>query len=178
MYLLYKAISPNGRIYIGVTNNFKRRMKEHLSSKYPFGHAIRKYGRRNFTYEFEQFDTVEQALEREAQLVGIEEVKSKKYYNVTVGGILSNVLLFDNPMKKDEVIKNHPNIWSTENNPMNNPISKQKMIESQNRKRVSISGIIYEGVREAARRLNTYRQLVVYRLKSNNFPDWYYVNTG
>ena len=52
MYLIYKATSPSGRIYIGVTNNFKRRMKEHMSSPYPFGHAVRKYGRQNFTYEF------------------------------------------------------------------------------------------------------------------------------
>ena len=86
-YLLYKATSPSNRIYIGVTNNFKRRMKEHLSSKYPFGEALRKYGRHNFTYEFEEFDCVEDVLSREAELVTEEQVKDKKYYNVAVGGV-------------------------------------------------------------------------------------------
>lgn len=107
MYLIYKATSPSGRIYIGVTNNFKRRMKEHMSSPYPFGHAVRKYGRQNFTYEFEMFDTVEEALEREAELITSREVQSKKYYNVSLGGTLSNVLVNDNPMHRKDVVENH-----------------------------------------------------------------------
>lgn len=174
-YIVYKATSPNGRIYIGVTNNFKRRMKEHLSSKFPFGHAIRKYGRENFTYEFEFFDTVEKALEREAELVTLKEVKSKKYYNTCLGGTMSNILSNDNPMHKQEILDKHPNLWTTENNPMNNPESKQKMIQNQNRKKVFIDGVIYEGVREAARQLNSYRQFVVHRLRSSNYPTWYYI---
>lgn len=174
-YIVYKATSPSGRIYIGVTNNFKRRMKEHLSSKYPFGHALRKYGRENMEYEFEFFDTVEEALAREAELVTIKEVQSRKYYNTSIGGSFSNVLLNDNPMHRKEVLDKHPNLWTTENNPMNNPESKQKMIESQNRKKVSIDGVVYDGVREAARQLNSYRQFIVHRLKSNNYPNWYYV---
>jgi len=78
-------------------------------------------------------------------------------------------------MHKKSIVDNHPNIWSTENNPMNNPISKQKMIDSQKKKEISIDGVIYSGVREAARQLNSYRQFVIHRLKSSNFPDWYYV---
>ena len=174
-FIVYKATSPSGRIYIGVTNNFKRRMKEHLSSKFPFGHALRKYGRDNFTYEFEYFETAEDALAREAELVTAEEVTSRKYYNTSLGGTFSNVLRNDNPMHRPDVLENHPNLWTSENNPMNNPESKQKMIESQNRKKVSIDGVVYDGVREAARQLGTYRQLVVYRLKSEFFPDWYYI---
>ena len=174
-YILYKATSPSGRTYIGITNNFKRRMKEHLSSKWPFGHALRKYGRHNFIFEFEYFDSVEEALLREAELVTPEVLKTKKLYNATVGGQLTNVLEFDNPMHREDVVSNHPNIWSTENNPMNNPESRQRMIESQNRKRVSIDGVEYDGVREAARQLGSYRQFVVHRLKSKNYPTWYYL---
>lgn len=174
-YILYKATSPSGRMYIGITNNFKRRMKEHLSSKWPFGHALRKYGRENFHYEFEFFDSVENALAREKELVTPEMLKTKKLYNVTVGGEVSNVLTYDNPMHREGVVENHPNIWSTENNPMNNPDSKRRMIESQNRKKVSIDGVEYSGVREAARQIGSYRQLVVHRLRSKNFPTWYYI---
>lgn len=174
-YILYKATSPSGRIYIGTTNNFKRRMKEHLSSKFPFGHALRKYGRENFTFEFEYFETVEDALKRESELVTVEEVNSKKFYNSAVGGTFSESLKSNNPMHKQEVLDKHPNLWTSENNPMHNPVSKQKMIESQNRKKVSIEGVIYDGVREAARQLGSYRQFVVHRLRSENYPDWFYV---
>lgn len=174
-YILYKATSPSGRIYIGVTNNFKRRMKEHARSVWPFGHALRKYGRESFTYEFEYFPTVEQALKREKELVTPEVLKTKRLYNATVGGNLSNVLLFDNPMYNPDTVSKHPNIWSTENNPMNNPELKEKMVQSQKRKKISINGVVYEGVREAARQLNSYRQFIIYRLKSNNYPDWYYL---
>ncbi len=150
-------------------------MKEHLSSQWPFGHALRKYGRENFTYEFEYFDCVEDALAREQELVNVETLKTRKLYNATVGGAFSNVLIYDNPMFRPEVVNNHPNIWSTENNPMNDAASKQKMIENQSRKKVSIDGVEYPGVREAARQIGSYRQLVVHRLRSKNFPTWYYV---
>ena len=174
-YLLYKATSPSNRIYIGVTNNFKRRMKEHLSSKYPFGEALRKYGKHNFTYEFEQFDCVEDALLREAELVTEEQVKDKKYYNVAVGGGNTKMLLHNNPMHRKEVVESHPNLFSSEYNPMYISESKQKMIESQDRKQVSIDGVVYDGVRLAARSIGYSRQRLVHRLKSNNYPDWHYV---
>lgn len=174
-YLLYKAKSPSGRLYIGITNNFKRRMKEHMSSKYPFGEALRKYGRHNFSFEFEYFNSAEEALHREAELVTQEQVADKKYYNVCVGGRFSNVLLNNNPMHDPAVVSKHPNMWTTDNNPMNNPESKQKMIASQKCKEVYIQGDTYYGVREAARKLNLSRQLVVYRLKSKSFTDWYYL---
>lgn len=171
-FILYKATSPSGRIYIGVTNNFKRRMKEHLSSKFPFGHALRKYGRENFTYEFEYFETMKDALAREGELITVEEVRSKKFYNSSVGG---NTLAGDNPMHNPEILENHPNLWTSEHNPMNNPDSKQRMIESQNRKAVSIEGVEYPGVRHAGRMIGQSRQMIVHRLKSDRYPDWYYI---
>jgi predicted GIY-YIG superfamily endonuclease len=173
MYILYKATSPSGRSYIGVTNNFKRRMKEHMSSKYPFGDALRKYQRHNFDYSFEMFDTLEDALVRESELVNQETLSG--LYNQALGGSLRTVLLSDNPMHKQSVVESHPGIFSTSNNPMNNPESKQKMIKAQKRKRVSISGVEYDGVREAARQLGSYRQFVIHRLTSKNYTDWYYL---
>lgn len=174
-YILYKATSPSGRVYIGVTNNFKRRMKEHSSSQYPFGHAIRKYGKDNFSFEFEYFNSVEDALKREKELVTIEEVRSKNFYNSTVGGDPKIALSVLNPMHDPKVREKHSNIWTTENNPMNNPESKKKMIENQKRKKISIDGVEYSGVREAARQIGSYRQFIVHRLRSKNYPNWYYI---
>lgn len=174
-YILYIATSPSGRSYIGVTKDFKRRLKEHGTSKYAFGHAIRKYGKLNFNYAFEFFNTIEEALHRESQLVTLESIQSRKLYNETVGGALSNVLIGDNPMHREDIKNSHPNLWTTENNPMKSPNSKERMIKSQKRKKVSIDGTVYEGIREACRQLGTYRQFMIHRLRSSNYPSWYYV---
>lgn len=173
-YLIYKATSPSGRMYIGVTNNFKRRMKEHRQSKWPFGQALREYGQHNFTFEFEEFSTREEALDRERELVTPEALESKKLYNMTVGGLLSDALSHSNPMHDPEVVEAHPNMWTTAYNPMNNPDSKQRMIENQNRRSVCIDGVVYPGVREACRQLGTYRQFMIHRIKSDNYPTWTY----
>lgn len=176
-YCLYKATSPSGKTYIGITNNFKRRMKEHLSSPYAFGAALRKYGRDGFVYEFEMFDCVEDALLREAELVDLSALEGRTLYNETIGGSFSNVLKNNNPMKNKDVVDNHPCVWRKggENNPMFDPEKKARMIASQECKQVSIDGQIYYGVREAARQLGISRQLAVYRLKSKNQPTWFYV---
>ena len=176
-YILYRATSPSGKAYIGVTNNFKRRMKEHGSSPYAFGRALRKYGRHNFVFEFEYFPDAESALVREAELVTEEALQTKLLYNETLGGTLSNVLLGKNPMHNPYVVKAHPNIWTSANNPMRNEDSKRRMKEKMEplKKKVSIDGVVYVGVREAARQLNSYRQFVVHRLKSNNYPTWFYI---
>lgn len=176
-YCLYKATSPSGKTYIGITNCFKRRMKEHLSSPYAFGAALRKYGREAFVYEFEIFDCVEDALLREAELVDLSALDSRNTYNEIVGGKLSNVLQNNNPMKNKDVVEKHPCVWRKggENNPMFDPDKKCKMIASQSCKKVSIDGQIYYGVREAARQLGISRQLVVFRLKNKNQPTWFYV---
>jgi predicted GIY-YIG superfamily endonuclease len=176
-YVLYKATSPSGRTYIGITNNFKRRMKEHGSSPYAFGKALRKYGRENFNYEFELYPDVEAALTREAELVTVEAVKSKRLYNESVGGVFSDSLRNMNPMRNPEVLSRHPNLFTSENNPMNDPEVREKAKASHEpyKKKVSIDGVVYVGVREAARQLNSYRQFVVHRLKSSNYPTWFYV---
>jgi predicted GIY-YIG superfamily endonuclease len=174
-HYLYKLTDPNGKTYVGVTCNFKRRMKEHRRSDWPVGKAIRELGEENFKVELEVFDTKELALDREFELVSFDSLDSGNLYNLTVGGSVSNQLRNDNPMHRKEVLEKHPNLWSRENNPMNNEISKQAMLQKQKRKPVCIDGVQYSGVREAARAVGESRQLVVYRLKADSFPSWYYL---
>lgn len=172
-HLLYKLTDPNGKSYYGVTNNFKRRMKEHRTSDWDIGKALREFGEDNFTMSFEEFETRDEAFNREFELVSPESVGD--LYNMSVGGNTLTQMLYSNPMKNPEIVKDHPNIWSTENNPMNNTLSKEKMITNQKRKAVSIDGVRYEGVREAARAVGESRQFVVYRLKSPTFLTWFYL---
>jgi len=172
-HYLYKLTDPNGKSYIGVTKNFKRRMKEHRNSNYPIGVALREIGEKNFSIEVEEFETQSLALEKEVELVSLDNLDD--LYNLTVGGGIQNQLQKDNPMKNPEVCERHPMRWTSLFNPMKDPISKQKMVESQKRKAVSVDGVSYNGVREAARALGESRQLVVYRLKSPSFPSWFYL---
>lgn len=172
-HLLYKLTDPNGKSYYGVTNNFKRRMKEHRTSEWAIGKALREFGEENFTMSFEEFETRDEAFEREFELVSPETVSN--LYNMSVGGSAYTQMVYSNPMKNPDIAKDHPNVWSAQNNPMHNAISKQKMIEGQKRKAVSIDGVRYNGVREAARCVGESRQMVVYRLKSPTFPDWFYL---
>lgn len=174
-YIVYRAVSPNSKYYIGITNNFKRRMKEHRRSVYPFGRALRKHGEENFTFSFIEVDTVDKALEIERFCVTDVEVKSDQCYNACVGGLLSDVLANKNPMHCREVVDNHPSLFTTQGNPMFDPELKAKMIASQQCKKVSVDGIEYYGVREAARNLGESRQCIVHRLKAESFPTYYYL---
>ena len=174
MYYVYVATSPSNKRYVGVTNDLKRRMKEHMSSPYPFGRALRKHGKENFIFDIIECPDVHHAMELEGLMVGEDEVTSDSFYNVCVGGTLSNVLLQKNPMHDPDVVAKHPSLFSSTKNPMFNPKSKQKMIESQKRKKVKVEGKTYAGVREAARSLGILRQTLVHRLKSVNFPEYSY----
>ena len=148
-------------------------MKEHRSSPYPFGRALRKHGFESFSFSILGDLTLEEAYSLEESLVGEEEVKSDKYYNISAGGRPDIQLGKTNPMRDPEVVKRHPNIWSTENNPMNCPIRRENHNKHQ-RRPVVCGGKTYEGVRLAGRILGLSRQMLCHRFKSDNYPDYYY----
>lgn len=96
MYCIYKATNKiTGGIYIGKTNNFKKRKREHLTdtrSDHIFQRALRKYGDENFSWEIieSNIPTNEKANERESYW--IEKFNSffrsdgSVGYNMTRGG--------------------------------------------------------------------------------------------
>jgi predicted GIY-YIG superfamily endonuclease len=173
-HLVYVARSPSNKVYVGITNNFKRRLKEHGSSPYPFGHAIRKYGRENFEFQLMVCKDLDEAYEIEELLIGVDEVKSKSYYNISCGGRPGVQMGKLNPMKRPEVLAKHPGLFTTANNPMNDPYIRNGLNAHQ-KKPVYVSGVRYNGVRDAARILRWSRQKLTYRLKSDGFKDHYYV---
>lgn len=86
----------NGKVYIGVTNNFKRRMREHKNeSENPkqndraIYRAIRKYGWNNFDkIILEENNTIEECFKREQYYIDKYNSLNSKYgYNMTIGGI-------------------------------------------------------------------------------------------
>jgi hypothetical protein len=60
---------------------------EYLGSGKILKYAIKKYGEKNFERKILfEFNTYEEALQKEIELITNEIIKSKSYYNLTIGG--------------------------------------------------------------------------------------------
>lgn len=98
MFYIYKLTNTiNGKIYIGKTNNPKRRLIQHksLSNKnngYYIHNAISKYGISNFNFDIlYETDLEEDCLEKEMFYIDLFKTNINKYgkdfgYNLTDGG--------------------------------------------------------------------------------------------
>lgn len=86
VHIIYKTTNNvNNYFYIGVHNNSD---ESYLGSGTYLKRAIGKYGRENFTREtLFEFDTIEEAYIKEAELVTESEVNNPKCYNVQNGGL-------------------------------------------------------------------------------------------
>ena len=51
MYLYKITNNINQKIYIGITNNYKKRWANHGTEDTVISNAIKKYGKENFTFE-------------------------------------------------------------------------------------------------------------------------------
>lgn len=81
--VIYKAVNlKNGKIYIGRTNNFKKRVGEHLRSKsnFCFSRAINKYGKDNFIFE------IIHVAKNNTELSQLEEFYINKYNSIVPSG--------------------------------------------------------------------------------------------
>lgn len=114
IYCIYKVVNTlNGKVYIGFTNNFKDRQKNHKNSsklkKSVFHKAIQKHGFENFHWEI-----IYQSKEKEHTKKIMEQYFINEYcsmlpygYNTCKGGNGGIVtqktiqrMIHDNPMKK------------------------------------------------------------------------------
>lgn len=91
MHSIYRLTNTvNGKIYIGLTNNYKKRLREHsyASNDYYISRAIKSYGWESFTSEvLETTSSLSKAREREKHY--ISELCSNNPtigYNLTEGG--------------------------------------------------------------------------------------------
>lgn len=93
---IYKINFPNGKIYIGLSNNIKRRMYEHnninrLETHYntPCDLAIKKYGKIEEIEILEETSDIQKLKKREKYWINFYKSNQKeKGYNLTPGGDL------------------------------------------------------------------------------------------
>jgi hypothetical protein len=102
----------NGNFYIGIhrTDNLN---DDYFGSGTILKRAIKKHGIENFKKEIlEFFDSYENALKKEKEIVTPEFLKNKKCYNVREGGY-GNCKMSD--LIKKKISKNMKKIWKSEN---------------------------------------------------------------
>lgn len=95
MYLYCITNLINGKQYIGITNNYKKRWSNHKSksSKGLTSLAIQKYGVENFKFEILLRDlTVEEANEKEIEYIQNYNTLTPNGYNISIGGGLAPAL--------------------------------------------------------------------------------------
>ena len=178
MILLYKCYNTKtNKTYVGVTNNFSRRLVEHQRDDFSsFGDDIAKYGIEVFDVKFEMFSNYDEAFKREAQILTDEVCNSDEYYNTRLGGRKGKLCSNKQPKRDGRQNNHHPCHFSSEYNPMYDEEVKKKMISKQKCKKVLIDGVEYYSVREASRQLDTNRKTIVNRLKNPNFPSYIYID--
>jgi len=93
-YCVYKHTSPNGKSYIGQTNNYKRRCNSHKSCKVntAFTSAIKKHGWNNFKHEVLKDNlTIDESNYWEELLIKEHNTLSPNGYNLVNGGLNKKV---------------------------------------------------------------------------------------
>lgn len=96
-YCVYLITFPNGKAYVGITNNVKRRIAQHKKcskkdTKIKFYLALKKYGMENCKIEvIEKNLTKQQACQKEIDLIKEKDLINNGY-NTTNGGNVSPIL--------------------------------------------------------------------------------------
>ena len=90
MYVYKVTNLINQKKYIGITNNYNRRWKEHKNCAHPeslLAQAIQKYGVSNFHFEVLYSNlSIEEASEKEKELIESLNTLSPNGYNLAKGG--------------------------------------------------------------------------------------------
>lgn len=126
-YIVYETINLiNNKIYIGVHKTRDSKIFDgyigcgvsinnpsmYMNPKTPFQYAVRKYGIKNFKRTILQvFNTLEEALQLEKQLVNADFIKREDTYNISLGGNMGNYYFPINQFDKNgNLIKSWDNM--------------------------------------------------------------------
>lgn len=92
---VYRAISPSGKMYIGISKNFEKRKRDHIKSAFnendryydeAFKRAIRKYGDSLHWEILQEVESYREAHKLEKALIKEFNTYGENGYNMTKGG--------------------------------------------------------------------------------------------
>jgi len=88
VYIVYKTLNIiNDKIYIGIHKQKDESFDGYLGSGVILTRAIEKYGKQNFIREtLHVFNTIEEARQKEREIVNEEFCMSDQTYNISIGG--------------------------------------------------------------------------------------------
>lgn len=90
MYLYKITNLINNKVYVGITNDYKRRWREHKTNHNPkslIAKAIRKYGKENFSFDIlDSGMSLEQSEIRETETIQLVGSLVPNGYNISKGG--------------------------------------------------------------------------------------------
>lgn len=167
-YIIYKITNPIGQIYIGQTNNFKRRMQEYR--KYPccsqklLNNSFIKYGFDNHSIEI-----IDKSYSDDLNILEIHYINEyKSYYfdNITIGlnqtkggKTLRGWYHSEETKKKFSVIRKGKQTWIKKGH---NPSEITRLKMSNTRKNLYKTGIVK----------NKQVALIQYDLQGNFIKEW------
>lgn len=157
LYSIYKHTSPSGKSYIGQTSDLIKRNSQHKSTRsrcVKFRAAITKYGWNNFTHEIlEEGLTIDQANEREEYWIAFYD-SIVNGYNLRGGGTNRK---HSSETKAKFKLRKRPHSEET----------KDRLQQSSpTSKRISINGVEYVSITNAAKQLGVQYSVIWRSLKS------------
>lgn len=172
-YVVYKHTTPNNKVYIGITcrnpiirwqNGVGYRNNKH------FYNAIKKYGWNNIKHEILFTGlTQEEACKKEIELISkYDSTNQLKGFNISTGGDkrTSHFKLDEIARKKISQSKVGKQTWN-KGKAWGENIKEKIMLSHKERKKVicNETGIIYESIRDAARKTNINKKNISYCCK-------------
>jgi len=152
--------------------------EKYLGSGVYLKRAINKYGKENF-YKIiiDECDNEKELREvEEYYILMFDAVNSKDFYNIKLSSIGGDV--FTGHPNKEGIRQMRVDQMSGSGNHQYGKPKSQKMINSvkeANSKKCIINSIEYESITEAAKKLGyKSKSGVLYKLKSEKYPDWKY----
>lgn len=182
-YDVYKIeCTENGKIYFGRSQELEKRWRAHRNMLRSNTHRNlhlqedwNNYGDINFEFVvLETFSDLDLSIAREQELI---EGNLGIGYNIG-GAKDGGDRMLHNP-RREETLKLKSEVFSGKGNPMYGRPKSQKMIDrvkEVNSKKVSIEGTEYPSVAEAIRMLGLNPSTAYFRVKSDSFPEWFYID--
>lgn len=181
---IYKITNNiNGKCYIGQSIDIKRRFATYrreykISSNQAILRAMKKYGISNFTFEILLECEQEWLNYYEINIIKSLNTLSPSGYNLTTGGNYCTV----SEETKKKMVKSRGKWTHTKDAKKKMSLAKlgkpsgPQSIESRCKraKPFFIDGVYYIGTREAAKELKMSRNTIKYRLRDDNYKNYYY----